>query len=146
MNASNRFLLSNSVLQLSLQVHSPQFGRHPMPTPTLTKFRLHLSDGSIAFACEPEAAHALDTALTNLLASFKAAVANNTQTNGALPPLEFRHNGAVFFEVFCNPNIWPNPFAAKLLITIKDANMHLSTEADLAQLRDDLSSYLEQIA
>lgn len=117
-----------------------------MPTPTLSKFRLHLSEGSLAFACEPETAQALDTALTHLLTSFKVAAANNTQANGTLPPLEFRHQGAVFFEVFCNPNIWPNPFAARVLVTIKDTNFHLSTETELAQLRDDLSSYLEQIS
>jgi hypothetical protein len=118
----------------------------PMPAPSLTKFRLHLHDGSIAFDCEPEAARSLQAALTDLLERFKStATAAGNGTNSPHPPLEFRHSGAVFLEVFCNPNIWPNPFSAKLLVTIKDANIHLTTEADLAQLRDDLGNYLEQV-
>jgi hypothetical protein len=109
--------------------------------PTLTQFRLHLNEGSIAFSCEPETAQALDQALKAFLVCFKDA----TPEAGPRPCLEFQRSGGVFFEVFCNPNIWANPFSAKVLVTIKDTHLRLSSEVELTQLRDDLSDFLAQI-
>ena len=60
-------------------------------------------------------------------------------------PMEYRYAGDVFFEVFCNPNIWPTPFAAKVLITVRDDRLRVTTEAQLSRLRDDLAQYLEQV-
>lgn len=59
--------------------------------------------------------------------------------------LEYRYTGDVFLEVFCNPNIWPSPFAAKVLITVRDATIRLTTEAELTRLIDDLNQYLDQV-
>jgi hypothetical protein len=58
--------------------------------------------------------------------------------------LEYRHTGDVFLEVFCNPNIWSSPFAAKLLITLRDDRIRLTTEAELTRISEDLAQYLEQ--
>jgi hypothetical protein len=61
------------------------------------------------------------------------------------PPLEYRYTGDVFLEIFCNPNIWPTPFAAKVLITVRDISIRLTTEAELTRVLEDISQYLEQV-
>lgn len=50
----------------------------------------------------------------------------------------------MFLEIFCNPNIWPSPFAAKVLITVRDASIRLTTEAELTRVIEDLNQYLDQ--
>lgn len=79
--------------------------------------------------------------------SLKAATVKTTPGGKASPqqPLEYRHTGDVFLEIFCNPNIWPSPFAAKVLITLRDASIRLTTEAELTRLIEDLNQYLDQI-
>jgi hypothetical protein len=59
--------------------------------------------------------------------------------------MEYRFSGDVFLEVFCNPNIWPSPFAAKVLITLRDERIRLTTEAELTRLIEDVNQYLEQV-
>jgi hypothetical protein len=46
--------------------------------------------------------------------------------------------------VFCNPNIWPSPFAAKALITLRDDRIRVTTEAEISQIYDDISAYLSE--
>jgi hypothetical protein len=60
------------------------------------------------------------------------------------PTMEYRYTGEVFLEVFCNPNIYPSPFAAKVLLTVRDDRIRLTTEAELPRLLEDLGQYLEQ--
>jgi hypothetical protein len=57
--------------------------------------------------------------------------------------MEYQHADEVFLEVFCNPNIWSSPFAAKLLITVRDDRIRLTTEAELTRILEDISQYLE---
>ncbi|MEY2984672.1 MAG: hypothetical protein RLZZ568_1289 [Cyanobacteriota bacterium] len=57
--------------------------------------------------------------------------------------LEYRYTGEVFLEIFCNPNIYPSPFAAKVLLTVRDDRIRLTTEADLTQLIEDLAAVSE---
>jgi hypothetical protein len=59
--------------------------------------------------------------------------------------MEYQYTGDVFLEVFCNPNIWPSPFAAKLLITLRDERIRITTEAELTRVYDDINQYLEQV-
>ncbi|MEY3329452.1 MAG: hypothetical protein RLZZ115_2335, partial [Cyanobacteriota bacterium] len=56
-----------------------------------------------------------------------------------------QYTGDVFLEIFCNPNIWPSPFAAKVLITIRDERIKLTTEAELTRIIDDVNQYLDQV-
>ena len=42
------------------------------------------------------------------------------------------------------PNIWPSPFAAKALVTLRDERIRVTTEAELSQLFEDVSAYLSQ--
>jgi hypothetical protein len=108
---------------------------------------LNLLEGSISFKFSPEAARSLKSEIDQLLGRLKAIA--NQGTRGSKKPepqpaMEYRHAGEVFVEVFCNPNIYPSPFAAKVLLTIRDERLRLTAEAELTRLVDDLSQYLEQ--
>ncbi|MDR9402853.1 MAG: hypothetical protein RI580_05375 [Halothece sp. Uz-M2-17] len=111
-----------------------------------SQLTLNLDQGSIRFNFSPEAAQELRNALSELMQKFKVT----TQTVNAgdkpkpQPATEYRHTGDVFLEVFCNPNIYPTPFAAKVLVTIRDERIRLTTEAELTRLVEDVTEYLEQ--
>jgi hypothetical protein len=113
-----------------------------------SQLRLNLSEGSVAFSFSPESAQELKAAIALLMDSFKAATAQGTSGSKPKPqkPMEYRHTGEVFLEIFCNPNIWPSPFAAKVLITLRDDRIRLNTEAELTRLTDDINQYLEQFS
>lgn len=110
------------------------------------QLRLNLSEGSVSFGFSPEAAQALKQAILGLMDSIKQAAA---KTGGKASPqqsMEYRHTGDVFLEIFCNPNIWPSPFAAKVLITLRDDRIRLNTEAELTRVVEDINQFLEQFA
>jgi len=112
-------------------------------SPPLT---LNLVEGSVSFSFSPQAARDLQAAIAQLMQRLKAVAAKATPGGKASPqqPLEYRYTGDVFLEIFCNPNIWPSPFAAKVLITIRDASIRLTTEAELTRVIEDLNQYLDQ--
>ncbi|WP_088893828.1 hypothetical protein [Leptolyngbya ohadii] len=107
-------------------------------------FKLNLPGGSVIFAFSPTAARELQNAIAALMQILKTTAAKAGSKPAPQPPLEYRHTGEVFLEVFCNPNIWSSPFAAKLLITLRDDRIRLSTEAELTQVSEDIAQYLEQ--
>jgi len=117
-----------------------------MSPSTLT---LNLVEGSVSFSFSPEAAEKLKAAIADLMQLLKAASVQKT-TGGTADrpkpqkPMEFQYAGDVFLEIFCNPNIWPSPFAAKVLITLRDDRIRLTTEAELTRLIEDIEGYLEQ--
>jgi hypothetical protein len=112
-----------------------------------TPLKLNLVEGSVSFAFTADAARDLQQAIAQLMQSLKAA----TQATGGggkpkpQKPMEYQYSGDVFLEIFCNPNIWPSPFAAKVLITLRDERIRLTTEAELTRVIDDVNQYLEQV-
>ncbi|MEB3290596.1 MAG: hypothetical protein VKI82_11825 [Leptolyngbya sp.] len=106
---------------------------------------INLADGSIQFSFSAVAAQALKADLDALISQMKAATATGTPRRSPLPPAEHRHSGDVFLEVFCNPNLWPSPFAARVLLTLRDDRIRITTETGLSQLYDDLTAYLDQV-
>jgi len=113
----------------------------------MSQLTFNLSQGSVTFAFSPEAAGALKAELLALMQSLKSIAAKNASGGGRpkpKPAMEYRHAGDIFLEVFCNPNIYPSPFAAKVLVTLRDERIRLSTEAELTRILDDLNQYLEQ--
>ncbi|WP_017655488.1 hypothetical protein [Fortiea contorta] len=116
-----------------------------MPSTPLT---LNLIEGSVSFSFSPQSAQELKLALAELIERLKAVAAKPTP-GGSKPapqrPVEYRYTGEVFLEIFCNPNIWPTPFAAKVLLTIRDASIRLTTEAELTRVIEDVNQYLEQV-
>ncbi len=114
---------------------------------TSPPLKLNLVEGSVSFSFTPEAARDLQAAIAQLMQSLKA-VAVNPPAGGSKvtpqKPMEYQYTGTVFLECFCNPNIWPSPFAAKALITVRDDRIRLTTEAELTRIAEDLAEYLEQ--
>jgi hypothetical protein len=111
-----------------------------------TQLRLNLVEGSVSFSFTPQAARDLQGAIANLMSSLKAVAVHSAAGSKPEPkkPMEYQYVGDVFLEVFCNPNIWSSPFAAKVLITLRDQQIRLNTEAELTRLIEDLNEYLEQ--
>lgn len=115
-----------------------------------TKLTLNLVDGSVSFNFTPSAARELQGAIAELMASLKAVAASKTTAPGAgkavrQKSMEYRYTGDVFLEIECNPNIWPTPFAAKVLITLRDERIRLTTEAELARAIEDINQYLDRV-
>ncbi|MBV9390085.1 MAG: hypothetical protein JOZ78_26980 [Chroococcidiopsidaceae cyanobacterium CP_BM_ER_R8_30] len=113
-----------------------------------SQLTLNLVEGSVSFSFSPQAAQDLQAAITQLMERLKVVATKVTPGGKAnpQPPLEYRYTGEVFLEVFCNPNIWPSPFAAKVLITVRDTSIRLTTEAELTRLVEDLNQYLDQFS
>jgi hypothetical protein len=109
---------------------------------------INLVEGSITFSFTPQSAQELQAALSNLMNNLKATAAKATAGSRVVPqkPMEYQHTGDVFLEIFCNPNIWPSPFAAKVLITLRDEKIRLTTEAELSRLVEDVNQYLDQVS
>jgi hypothetical protein len=116
-----------------------------MTSQTTSQITLNLLQGSVRFNFSQSAAQDLKTALSELVTQLKAIAAQPTNAGKRTPEpsMEYQHTGDVFLEIFCNPNIWPSPFAAKLLITVRDDRMRLTTEAELPRILEDLSQFLE---
>lgn len=113
----------------------------------MTQLVLNLSDGSVSFSFNAEAARELRAAIAQLMASLKttaAAKTSSTSKPSPQPVMEYRHVGDIFLELFCNPNIWSSPFAAKVLVTLRDDRIRLTTEVELTRLTDDLNQFLDQ--
>lgn len=112
-----------------------------------SQLKLNLVEGSVSFSFTADAARELQGAIAQLMQSLKTAA--QAATGGGKPnpqkPMEYRYTGDVFLEIFCNPNIWPSPFAAKVLITVRDERIRLTTEAELTRVIEDLNQYLEQV-
>jgi len=108
-------------------------------------FTLNLAQGSVRFTLPLPAAQALASELADLTARLKAVAARAGSGEPRVKEADFtyRHQNGLSLEVFCNPNIWPSPFAARVLITLKDEHLRLATEADLTQLVADLNQFLD---
>jgi hypothetical protein len=115
----------------------------------MAQFTINLVQGSVSFHFSPEAAKQLQQEISILMQSLKT-VASHAASGGSRPnpqpPMEYRYTGEVFLEIFCNPNIYPSPFAAKILLTLRDDRIRLTSEAELTQLIEDLNLYLEQVS
>lgn len=115
----------------------------------MAQLTLNLVQGSVICNFTPEAAKQLQFEISTLMQSLKA-IAGRTSGGGSRPTpeksLEYQYTGDIFLEIFCNPNIYPSPFAAKILLTLRDDRIRLTSEAELTQLIEDLNLYLEQAA
>ena len=111
----------------------------------MNQFTINLIQGAVSFRFDVEAATNLKTAINDLMASLKELTLQNKTGGKPQPkkPMEYQYTGDIFLEIFCNPNIYPNPFAAKLLITIRDDRIRLTSEDELTLLIEDLEQYLD---
>jgi hypothetical protein len=115
---------------------------------TSPRFTLNLVEGSVTFSFTPQAARELQATIAQLMADLKTTASTTMPGSTSKPTpkqvMEYQFTGEVFLEIFCNPNIWASPFAAKVLITLRDEKIRLTTEAELSRLVEDISQYLEQ--
>lgn len=109
----------------------------------------NLANGSASCSFTPTAARDLRAKLDEIVQTLKTKTAD-TASGGASRPkqyksIEYQYTGDVFLEVFCNPNIWANPFVAKVLITLRDDRIRLSNEIELTRIIEDVDRFLEQV-
>lgn len=121
--------------------------REPLTKTLMPHLTLNLIEGSVSFSFTPEAARDLKTAIDQLMESLKLTATKAAPGSRVTPqkPTEYRYTGDVFLEIFCNPNIWATPFAAKVLITLRDDRIRITTEAELSRVTEDVNQYLEQV-
>ncbi len=124
----------------------------PSPTTVLTSYplQLDLPAGSLSLSLPPETVRDIQTALAQITEALKAvALQTSSSERGSRPrpqrPIEYQHTGQVFLEIFCNPNIWPTPFAAKILLSVRDDRLRISSEIELVRLNECIDRYFEQI-
>lgn len=126
-----------------VQRHSNPIFHYSMPQLTL-----NLIQGAVTFKFSSEAAKTLKAEIDQLMGSLKVIATQSASGGRPQPqkPMEYTHTGEVFIELFCNPNIYPSPFAAKVLLTVRDERIRLTTEAELTRIIEDLGQYLDQMA
>jgi hypothetical protein len=114
----------------------------------MAQLTLNLIQGSVSFSFTPEAAQNLKQNINQLMQNLKAIASSASSGGKPKPqkPMEYRYTGDVFLEIFCNPNIYPSPFAAKVLLTLRDDRIRLTTEAELMRLIEDLDQFLDQVS
>ncbi|MFQ3678890.1 MAG: hypothetical protein SNJ60_00040 [Pseudanabaenaceae cyanobacterium] len=101
---------------------------------------LHFEGGAVTLQLSPGAARELQARLYDLIAQLQPG------PRRSLPPFEYRYTGDIFLELFCNPNLWPSPFAAKILLSVRDDRLRLSQELLLTQVLADLEVYLQSVS
>lgn len=110
----------------------------------MNQLTINLLQGSVSFAFNSLAAENLRTEINQLMNSLKD-ITLEKKTGQKLTPkksMEYQYTGEVFLEVFCNPNLYANPFSAKLLITLRDDRIRLTSEIELTRLIEDLELYI----
>ena len=108
----------------------------------------NLASGSVSCGFTVPAARELQGKLNEIVQVLKGKTAEIAAGAGAKPkqhrPIEYQYTGEVFLEVFCNPNIFANPFVAKVLITLRDDRIRISSEAELTRIIEDVDRFVEQ--
>lgn len=90
-----------------------------------------------------EAAKGLSDSISSLLATFKEKEkATRPQRWQSLEYRESTEDG-LYFELFCNPNAYANAFQAKVLVTIDDGKIKVTSEGPLSAVKADVDQYLD---
>ncbi len=110
----------------------------------------NLASGSISCGFTQAAASELQAKLKEIVQVLKAKTAATASGGGNRPiahkSIEYQYTGDIFLEVFCNPNIWANPFVAKVSIALRDDRIRFSSEAELTRIIEDVDLFLEQFS
>lgn len=113
----------------------------------MSQLTINLIQGAVSFKFSAEAVLKLKNEINVLMQSLKSIASQASSPGRPKPqkPMEYTYTGDIFLEIFCNPNIYPSPFAAKVLITVRDDRIRITSEAELTRLIEDLEQYLEQV-
>jgi len=120
------------------------------PTAALATYplQIELPAGSLTLSLAPATVREMRAALVDLTAKLKVVAvraAEGQRRPQPERPVEYQHTGEIFLELFCNPNIWPTPFAAKVLLSVRDDRLRLTSDVELVQLNECLDRYFETI-
>jgi hypothetical protein len=113
---------------------------------TATKTAFHIGETTITVPLTADVARELNDGLSSVLQTFKEK--EQATRPKRWPSLDWKHKGdlaagGVDLEVFCNPNAYGNAFQAKVLITVKDDRMQVTSEGQLSALKADITNFLE---
>ena len=110
----------------------------------MSQFTINLIQGAVSFRFDNQAAQNLREEINTLMQNLKEITLKNKTGGKPTPkkPMEYQYTGDVFLEIFCNPNIYSSPFSARLLVTLRDDRIRLTSEAELTRLIEDLEQYL----
>lgn len=114
----------------------------------MTVLTLQLSNGSLSLPLNLATGLELKSVLQQLLQQLRQAATPLSPGQRPTPQPSTDHRlevGDIRLEVFCNPNLWPSPFAAKVLLSLRQGELRLSLETELSRLMEDLDQYLESI-
>lgn len=105
----------------------------------------NLASGSVAVNFTTTAANELLSRLKEIVSVLKTktATVGDSSVRTVAKSIEYQYTGDIFLEVFCNPNIWANPFVAKVFISLRDDRIRLSSEVALTQIIEDVERFLE---
>jgi hypothetical protein len=112
----------------------------------MAQLTFNLPTGSARVELNTIEAVAIQKALAGLLDSLKTIAKQTTVPTAKPSPqsvFEYRQTDRIFLEIFCNPNLYPSPFAAKVLLTIRDTQLRLTIETELTQMIEDVNQFVE---
>eukprot|EP00850_Spirogloea_muscicola_P002220 SM000008S22309 [mRNA] locus=s8:945909:947579:- [translate_table: standard] len=121
----------------------------PRSGPLVTRsapISFHIADTTLTLPFSADSARGLDAAIASLLQTFK------DKEKAARPQrwqaMDFRavteaEGDSVVLEAFCNPNAYSNAFQAKVLITVEDKLLKLTSEGQLSAIKADVDQYLD---
>jgi hypothetical protein len=105
-------------------------------------------DTRLKFRFSLEAAQQLSVEVNELIAAFKAIAASAKEGKREIQKsLQYRHaDDKLVVEIECNPNVFPDAFAAKAYIMVDDGVIRVSSQAMLTQLIENVRTYKNAMA
>lgn len=114
-------------------------------TQAIQKVTFHAGETVVTVPFSKEAAVALSNAMDTLFQTFQGKAA--AEKPQRWENLEFQHSsGGTHVEIFCNPNAYANAFQAKVLMTIGDGNIKVTSEGLLSAIKSDVDQFVEMCA
>lgn len=102
----------------------------------------HVENTTITVPLSQAAAVGLSKAIEDVLNTFREK--EKAQKPRRWESMEFRHTeDGVFVEFFCNPNAYANPFQAKVLLTLSDEKMKITSEGQLIAIKTYVDQYVK---
>eukprot|EP00236_Picocystis_salinarum_P003584 CAMPEP_0183824672 /NCGR_PEP_ID=MMETSP0807_2-20130328/711_1 /TAXON_ID=88271 /ORGANISM="Picocystis salinarum, Strain CCMP1897" /LENGTH=126 /DNA_ID=CAMNT_0026069613 /DNA_START=165 /DNA_END=545 /DNA_ORIENTATION=+ len=108
---------------------------------------LNVGETSVSFPLACEDARTFQGMLQQLLVVFNEKAEKGQRKK--LDAMEYKCSwtshgeNEVHFEVYCNPNAYPNAYQAKALITIQTNALRVMTEGKLSAIKSDLDSFVD---
>eukprot|EP00898_Chlorokybus_atmophyticus_P003831 jgi/Chlat1/4449/Chrsp29S04400 len=106
----------------------------------------HIGETSVTVPYTKQGAAQLNESISNVLSMFKEKEGKPQRRRLENMEYSFKgdlSNGHVFLDIVCNPNAYANAFAAKVLITVRDDRIKITSEGALSALQADVQQFLD---